>query len=77
MGIGILGEGVSLDGAEREDEEGCVGNEDVNDFTLLLVDTDDGEGEVGLHAVMPPAPPPPPACPAELLGAPGITLKLL
>lgn len=70
-----------MDGAEREDEEGFVGNEDVKVFTLLLVDTNDGEGEVGLHAVMPPVPapppPPPPPVPAELLGAPGITLKLL
>ena len=89
-----------MDGAESEDEEGCVGNEDVKDFTLLLVDTDDGEGDVGLQAVIPPPPPPVPPCPppvpplppppppappfpppppdpAELLGAPDITLKLL
>lgn len=79
-----------MDGAESEDEEGCVGNEDVKDLTLLLVDTDDGEGDVGLQAVIPPPPPPVPPCPppappfpppppvpAELLGAPDITLKLL
>ena len=38
-----------------------MGNDDVKDLTLLLVDTEDVEGEVGLQAVIPPIPPPPPA----------------
>lgn len=86
-------EDVSLAGADRDDDEGCVGKDEVKDLTLLLVDTEEGEGDVGVQAVMPPipppapvpvppppAPPPPPPPPpalVELLGAPDMTLKLL